>query len=101
MSECSVGKGLNEKCDETLFVRKHGRVCFTSLSEEDQFCLARRTGLQCITDVCLHHKCKYLPLVRKEAKVLLQSLEEAQETTDREEINHHNRNGQGTQIDSR
>ena len=41
------------------------------------------------------------PLVWKAAKVLLQSLEEAQETTDGEEINHHNRNGQGTQIDSR
>jgi len=59
MDKCSIGEGLNESCDKVTINKRRGRVYFSSLSEHDQFCLVRRTGLENITDICIHHKEKY------------------------------------------
>ena len=60
MAKCSIGENLNQNCDEVHYIRKRGRISFSSLCEDDQFRLARRTGSENIMDICLHHKWKYL-----------------------------------------
>ena len=60
MAKCSIGENLNQNCDELHYIRTRGRISFSSLCEDDQFRLASRTGSENITDICLHHKRKYL-----------------------------------------
>ena len=43
MAKCSIGENLNQNCDEVLYIRKRGRISFSSLREDDQFRLVRRT----------------------------------------------------------
>ena len=59
MDQCSIGKALQQKCDEEIYVKDHKRIKFEDLDSEQQLCLTQRTGLIPISDVCSHHHEKY------------------------------------------
>ena len=66
MDQCSIGKALQQTCDEESYTSKyknlltHGRMKFEDLDLEQQFCLTQRTGSISIIDICQHHHTKYV-----------------------------------------